>query len=455
MLVEAIDIPHWLERDRQTNWRDRVARDRKLGVDDAGPTQSVKRVLHWWQALDKDVQEPSAGSEIARLFRHLSWTMLAAGTVSGMCLSSAVLHYDGSQPINVLVVLGWLVFLPFVFLVISVCLPWSATTSFGSEANIGAVILAFLKRRNPAAEAFFSAQRTNLSREKLLRWRLMLCSQQFGLAFSLAALGTLLFRVGFSDLAFGWSTTLSLDTDTVAGLFQSTAMPWAGWLADGVPTSELVAQSRYYRLEQGARVLSAETLTTWWLFVTMCLAVYGVGLRLVALTVAMLGYRNATRGMLLGHSEVIALVDRLNTPILSGQASTTEARDTHSDTEVARFDPSVHADLVILWNGARGTASDGGRVIEAGGERGINEDLDAVRDLEPPSNGIVRVVTKAWEPPLLELHDYLKALRERFGGGTSIVVHPVGEIDDTADARDIAVWRRSLARLQDPEVYVT
>lgn len=382
--------------------------------------------------------------------------MLGLGAVSGTALAGAVLHYDGSVPINVLTVIGVLVVLPLVFLLLSGVLPFVSTTSLAGEVNVGGIIIAFLKRRHPAAEAFFSDHQTNESRDKLLRWRMLLCSQQFGLTFALAALAVLVLRVSFSDLAFGWSTTLDIEANRLSGWINTIAAPWARWSAAAIPSLELIEQSRYYRLETAEREISAALLATWWIFIALCLAVYGVVLRALALVVATLGWRRAVAGYLLGHSEIAALIDRLDTPEMSSGATSDEVLGDVVNRAAPTLGASTRADLIILWNGATGPMSDANAqsIIEAGGEHSIDADLHALETLSAPPRGVVQVITKAWEPPLLELHDYLNALRERVGRGVSIVVHPVGANGEAPSEHDVDVWRRSLVRLQDSEVYV-
>jgi len=66
----------------------------------------------------------------------------------------------------------------------------------------------------------------------------------------------------------------------------------------------------------------------------------------------------------------------------------------------------------------------------------------------------VMVVTKGWEPPLLEFMDFLALVREVLGAGASITVVPL-ELSGTAVAApDRDVWARALARLRDPRLYV-
>jgi hypothetical protein len=66
----------------------------------------------------------------------------------------------------------------------------------------------------------------------------------------------------------------------------------------------------------------------------------------------------------------------------------------------------------------------------------------------------VAVLVKAWEPPLLELQDFLAALRDALGDGRVVALVPVardarGE-PVAPDAGVRATWRRAVEQSGDP-----
>jgi hypothetical protein len=454
-LIDAVDIPLWLENDALRDWQARIARDRGLAGDSHDEnTDPRERVLHWWRQLGNGHDAPGPGREITALLRRLNLIMLVIGALSGGGLAGAVLAYDGSAPINVLVVLGWLVVLPLALLVISLALSlWSPD---GREMHAGTIVLTFLQRRHAAAERFFGAQWSNRARDTLLRWALLRAAQLAGLAFACTALGVLLLRVGFSDLAFGWSTTLTIEPAQLATGIECVALPWSGWFADAVPSVELIEASRYFRLHNGSGALEAEALTAWWRFLAASLVVYGVLARMLALLVAHIGFRRATRHLLLAHSEVSALLDRLDTPLVTARADSAEAARAETDGAAPLFGGAEHADLVIYWNGAATMPPELSATLrlDAGDAETPAADLAALDNCTVPATGIVRIVTKAWEPPMLDFHDYLAALRAHVGDGVTLVVQPLDEAGGRPVDADLMVWRRNLARLSDARLYV-
>jgi hypothetical protein len=201
--------------------------------------------------------------------------------------------------------------------------------------------------------------------------------------------------------------------------------------------------------------LQAEALTAWWRFVALCLGVYGIGIRLLVLVIATLGLRRTTTQLLLAQSEVRALLDRFDTPSITTEAEGNDPSVPRSDRAAPLFSGAERADLIILWHGAGRTAvtTTATSWIEAG-DRSLEEDLATMQGRTVPADGSVHIVTKAWEPPMLEFHDYLRALRKVFGENVSLIVEPIGEDGAQAPAADLAIWRSSLGRLEDARVYL-
>jgi hypothetical protein len=89
------------------------------------------------------------------------------------------------------------------------------------------------------------------------------------------------------------------------------------------------------------------------------------------------------------------------------------------------------------------------------GQGGLDADAAAIAAARrAPEGEIVAVVVKAWEPPVLELHDFLRELRDALGDGRVIALAPLAIDADGApmppDAALLATWRQALSRSSDP-----
>ena len=92
-------------------------------------------------------------------------------------------------------------------------------------------------------------------------------------------------------------------------------------------------------------------------------------------------------------------------------------------------------------------------VAEAGAGQ-LDDDRAALEQLAAESAETLIVFTPAWEPPLLELRDFLAELRRRIGPAASIVVAPVPDGARAVTDVERATWQRAIAQLADPKMYV-
>jgi len=106
--------------------------------------------------------------------------------------------------------------------------------------------------------------------------------QQGAVAFNLGVLVSFLVAVTFSDLAFGWGTTLRIGADQLHRLCATLSFPWASWLDEATVSAELVRVTQYSRLESNY-VQAAEGTSRalsmygqWWRFLVASIIAYGL-----------------------------------------------------------------------------------------------------------------------------------------------------------------------------------
>jgi len=295
-------------------------------------------------------------------------------------------------------------------------------------------------------------------------------SQIAAVAFNVGALATAVALVTFTDLAFGWSTTLSVDPAPVTRIVHAIAWPWHALVPSAVPDAALVERSQFFRLDvgggRGAIAAGSRELGGWWPFTILSIVVYGLLPRAVLLAVASLRLRAATRCLLLDDPRVTALLDRMRSPAIETEATAHDELPARSPAQASKLDhaPSGRADAIV-WerctdpDGARAQAQqrfglEVGNVLEAGGGRGLDADRATLERLGSRADRALVVLTPAWEPPVLELLDFLTALRERVGAGVSIIVVPVPDGDLPITPAERETWQRAIGRLKDPRLYV-
>jgi hypothetical protein len=475
LFEDAIDIPLWLEADRTTPYADRIRRDRDA-VRGHATTTELERVRTWWQAI---AATPSTGATLNRGRHVIGFFVVVMGALTGAGLAAAALRYDGSHPVNAVTVFSMLVGVQVVLIAITVLLlPHNVPglrviQRFLGQANPAAIVAAFYQRVASAhvpeaMQSLFSWHVGRAAAPRFAKWQLLHWSQGAAVAFNVGALSTALALVTFTDLAFGWSTTLRISGDEFARWIEIIVTPWARLVPAAVPDAALIEASRFFRLESSAAALgSPESYTGWWPFLMVSTIVYGLLPRFALWVFTGARLRAATRALLLEDARVSALIDRMTAPALA-----TAAIDDEQPHRIASVPRQIHRrdagaiTATLIWS----DAIDGNLVADrarnvlsvevagepafAGGGATPADDIATIDALVDRAPRQVIVFVRAYEPPLLELLDTLTRIRERLGSGTSIIVNPVPEPGTELVPADVETWHRSIAALRDPQIYV-
>jgi hypothetical protein len=471
LLEDAVDIPTWLEADGSRALSERVHRDRAIGLS-LHEGDSAARVRSWWRKIGE------RGDDLPgrRLHHARSWINLAlflVGLVSGAGVALAAFRYDGTYPVNVVRLLALLAAPQVILLALSLLLIPGRLPGLRfvqdalSAFNPGALAAAVYRQLQgePHSHEFAWTAAPTAARRRFGKWQMLFWSQIAAVAFNLGVIGTAAVLIAFTDLAFGWSTTLSVDSETASRIFGSIAAPWAGIFPASVPDAALVERSQFFRLEGYNGLADSRVLTGWWSFTVLAVITYGLLPRLAFLAVAGSRLRAATRAMLVSDSRVTALLDRLTAPDLEtrGEPSAAPAAlRTPAAASVARAELAGSARSVI-WNDSVAADAAGeliqsrlrlavGTVLELGGGS-LADQRQTLERLAKTQDPVV-VLTPAWEPPLLEFVDFLGELRTVIGPSASIIVVPVAEDARAITAIERENWSRAVGRARDPRAYV-
>lgn len=282
---------------RRARYRQFGRRLAEKGPLPAQPADLLRALLK----IDPALHAPGKRFEAA--VRLLQTFVSMLGLLCGGSLSLGLLHYSGEHPVNVLTVLAALVGTQLVLLAVLIVamIPRKEARASGPVQNLLHAGLDWLAARlGMAQHPLVVGERLDAHRG-LLRWILVRTAQIFGVSFNIAALAGCFYRFAFSDVAFGWSTTLPLDANDVRRLTDALATPWAWFSKHGVPTAELVRMTQYSHLEHryvlhgaDSRSLGPALVGGWWIYILYSLLFYGLLPRLLALEIA--GWR--VRGIL-------------------------------------------------------------------------------------------------------------------------------------------------------------
>jgi hypothetical protein len=472
-IADWLDLHAQLRRDESVAYDVAHRRDRPIGaLDRVGAAHPAAKLVAWLQAmraLDREAgREPLPGRAVADALRLAISGLVVAGLVFGVMAAFGAFAFQPLGRINVVALLAVLVGLQWILLMLSIlgALPkglrrW--VPLLGAEPEGGGPLqpARWALRFVPAAqravleEAFGRGRAWEKHSAALRRWLLVSAAQASAVAFNVGAIATALLLVVFTDLSFGWSTTLEVEPGTIGAVTDRLAWPWAAFWPEAVPSRELVEATRYFRIAAAPPSdLSPAAYGAWWPFVVMVMAVYGLGPRLVFAMVARSRLRRAVDRAMVDLPGSRRVLERLAAPLVETAARSigeAGAASPHaSDVAAGRLPREA---VLLEWADAVAAAPEGAgfSAVEhfaAGGRRPANEDERAVEaaarsaiDHDLP----VVVGVRGFEPPLLELLDLLGVLRSALGEGREIFVAPFGP-----GVSGHVAWRRKLGALGDP-----
>ncbi|WP_372987081.1 DUF2868 domain-containing protein [Marinobacter sp.] len=436
-----LDFDDRIQRDRDQPSAFLHRRDRRFALDceQQGITPDAS---HWLAHMDR-LSGPggtvTAGGRELRLWRRVNGGFVAAGCLIGILTMLGLLFYDGGQRINITVILAFVLFQLLLAL---------ATTV---QALVGWQPWRWLLRR-------FHRDHASPTRARLQPLLMARAAHAGGVAFSLAGLATLLVMVVVQDLAFGWSTTLDTAASGYHSLVNNLATPWSWLWPAAVPSLELVEATRFFRAASGTTGIDPSRWGQWWPFVVMLWLTWTVIPRVLLLILSQGLLRHRAARLLARHPGMQALLYRMETATLDTGSSHNDAADLPDTRTRSRPDLLPDTPIMICWAGAgepelpqRLQAPDT-RIFRAGGRATLAQDDEVLAQVGDQLAGqkapAVIVVTRSWEPPTGELHDFLETARERWPSGARVTLLPLAsDPNRPPETHLVQPWLRFTERL--------
>jgi len=194
----------------------------------------------------------------AFLFINLVFFFLGFFTLIGLS------EYNGSKPINIFLFLGIIVFMPFIIFVITFLM-----SSLSSERSLlEKVLLYFFKKLGGLEEKLTTK---SFQKEVCLN----------GIYYSLGALLALILKITFSDVLFGWTSSLNISSQIVYQFFEFLSWPWKFIFKEGRITQELIEASEYFRsnkqfIRGDYSIEDLRYMSSWWQYLSYSIIFYGI-----------------------------------------------------------------------------------------------------------------------------------------------------------------------------------
>lgn len=419
--------------------------------------------------------EQREGERFTRGLRRAALLIGGLGLLCGAFAARATLGYDGHTPVNVFVFLAVLVLPQILLLVLLTYTAWRARGS-PLAALLGTVGHRLAGRH--AAQLGAVSARLALHGEAE-RWLLFTLAQRAATAFNVGALAACLWLVAFTDLAFGWSTTLQVDAKAVQTGCDAIATPWAWLWPEARPDAELVRASQWVRmpghfLGGGSLPEAVARSGRWWTFLVAALLVWGLLPRLLAWGYGAWRTRRALRRVELDDRRCDALFSRLLPAVDWQRAAAAEVGlPAHERVGAHASAPSAmvarDATWLLCWGRTAQRQNDLRALVERHTGRAVHgalaiggadlaADSHALQALGQAQAKRVLLVATAGSQPTKEIVGLLRDLRRELGPRAHLAVALVGDDPQRGlfapGDDELAAWRVRLDKEGDPNLGV-
>ncbi len=435
--------------------------NRRFGLEHKTLLSSPIKLLKLWVETQRHhLSHPPLSQRLDRILSTATLILLIVAFVFGIFSGIGLLRYSGSEPVNLIYFLGAVFFLPLLTMTTTLLAMWKAHRAHSTLIHLSPAywmerMLLLLSAKN--RDMIDKIQINPL----IANWIVIRRSQELALAFSLGLFLALLGIVASQDIAFGWSTTLQVTAEGFHRFLSMVALPWSSFLPEAVPSLALIEESHYFRL--GGKLSSqmidkAALLGEWWKFLAMTTLTYALMLRFIFFLLATMGLRSALKRAMLSISGVRDLLREIEEPLIESKASVgedlferekmsdrvviSETKDTYSATIGWALD-----EVAISFQNDR-IGIKGAEVYEVGGSQTLEEDAEVAKKL----SGTVLLYVKSWEPPTLDLIDFLTLLSD--DRDNRLMVYPIGisQADYQASQADFDIWQHKISTIKDREI---
>ena len=424
-------------------------------------SRPIEQLSAWVRENRVKLKKPALSETFSSTLYSMTLVLAVVVFMLGFLSGVGLLSYSGHEPVNVIYFIAIVVFLPLFTMILALFSMFRANSTQSMLVHISP---AFWMEK--ILRLLANKMEDNIKEVKinplLANWIVIKRSQLIALAFSFGLMVALLGVVATKDIAFAWSTTLSITPEAFHGFLHTLGFPWREFYPSALPSVELIEQSQYFRLGDklsDEMILNASKLGEWWKFLAFATLFYAIILRFVMYLLTEFGLKRAIRRSFLTLDAAKKLLHDMNEAIISTHANENERQFIQRSTAYAQMLNVLDAsyDSVQGWAIAQENLSviaDSMNVIspkfvEAGGANSLDEDMEIIYH----SQGEVLLYVKAWEPPTMDFIDYLEALAKRVN---KVIVCPVGTLEDVyeTEAREVNVWARKLSMFGSEKVWL-
>ena len=340
-IPSLIDFECLLAEDASADEERLRTRDREIFLRDIqpalAPESHPKRsgiFQAWLKARLAKSGDLTPGEQITAGWQTVVMLGGIVGFLMGGSVTAALLHYDGSKPVNVSWFLACTVGVQMIIFAAAALL-WLVRKSTNLLDDfhplrwlLAGVVWAFsagLRRLPGAQRESLRRALAVLGRKReiygsLAVWPFLIITQVFAVGFNVGILVVLLTHLAFTDLDFSWQSTYVSSPEVVYRAAWLVSLPWH-WAPSAHPSLADTIGS-HFQFKEDIGGLSKPALKSWWPFLAYAVAFYGLLLRGSLLVFAAVKLHRALGSLEFNHEGCNALHRRLTGPVIIPQSET-------------------------------------------------------------------------------------------------------------------------------------
>jgi len=503
---DCVDLEYFFHKDADDPAEHLRERDRNIFLKQTEQTSSNppdnNQLIKLWleQRIDHEFpgnENKSPGEIFQDTLSLLKGLCMVGGSLFGIAAGLSFFSYSGTTPVNV-----------FQFLILFIFSQILLTFLMGSSFALRRVVgrssfptfysLFFGRLFSKLTHVVYKQWNKDLSAAKknsinhvmglikshsrvygsLFYWPLFTLSQILALFFNTGLLGATLFKIGTSDLAFGWQSTLQLSAAALHKLVLFMALPWSWFVPSAIafPSPEEIEGSRIL-LKDGIYHLATKDLVSWWPFLVFCILFYGLFFRSGCYLIGRWMEKKSLQKITFKSAPCRRLAQRMLTPLVSTQAEPeAEIKRSESTAETKQFQPTAGHQLLpqlVLIPGDIYDAfpsQDFKQIMHDHGLQ-VKEQLRFMSDYDSDQeikqylqqqvwdhNTGLFILMEGWMVPLVDFLTYLGELRSVIAADTIITIaltgRPAEKVFSPVLKNDYTIWQQKIASLGDPYLYL-
>jgi len=422
--------------------------------------KAIKQLLAWENKYIHHLKKPLLSDDVSSYLYIVTFSLVIIAFMLGLLSGVTLLSYNGHEPVNIVYFIAMVVFLPIFTMILAL---FSMLRAKNSQSVLVHLSPAYWMEK--ILKFFPSIDDKNIKNFKinplLANWIVIRRSQFIALFFSIGLLLALLGVVVTKDIAFAWSTTLHITPETFHGFLNTLALPWRAFFPTAVPSIELIESSQYFRLGDKLSeemISNASQLGQWWKFLALATLFYALLLRCVMYGIATIGYKYTLKKSFFSLEGTSLLLNNMNETMITTNATVAEhiVSSSHKDIQEVRQLKTLY-DFVQGWaipisklqvmNDTMKVSSQ--NIVEVGGSNTLSQD----REMVHKSFGEVLLYVKAWEPPTLDIVDYIEELVEVVD---KVIVYPIGTDDEMYHTKEkfIKIWIEKISIINNKKIWI-